>query len=439
MALALNQVISNFFALRKLTPYFISSISDYKNNFKINDFADEFLPKTFKSYEVSVRLGRFEWLTKITEGRRRCVVFFIESFLGFLEIYSAISPVNFRFNGFYIIVLTNGEIPEIENIFKLLWKIKIFNVNVMFDDKSGEEILVKTFIPFSINNCSHVKPVVMNKFFNGSFVNEVKFFYPKKMKNLNGCPVRIATSMVNQSYIGFKTSANGSVEIFGRDYDLVKLLSETLNFEINFTYIEENGHMFDNGTAVGSMKELLEGRADIVIGDHWLKANRLKFFDATTSYISGELTFTIPPGEEFSSFDRLVLPLNVLSWASVIACYIIGTIVIFIIKLQSKIIQFFVIGGSNQNPFLSMFISFIGGSQKVLPKSNCARFLLSIFLLYSLIIRTLYQGSFYWFLQTDRHKKEVQSIDEMIEQDYKFYVFDILADIFENYQRIRER
>lgn len=436
---ALDEVVIKFFAIRKLTPYLISSTNDFKDKYIVSDFTNELLSRIFIKSEISVRLGKFEWLTKINEGRRRCLIFLIESFLGFLEIYSAISPINFRFNGFYIIVLTSGEIPEVEDIFKLLWKIKIFNVNIMFEG-SSDAILVKTFLPFTIGNCNDTRPVLINEFRNGTFVNGVKKFYPRKMKNLNGCPIRVATSLVNESYFSVKPFPNGSFELSGRDFELVKLLSLALNFNINFTYMGDKGHMFNNDTGVGSMKELKEGRADMIVGDYWLKANRLKFFDATTSYISGDMIFAIPPGRSFTSLDKLVLPLSVLSWTSVIACSVIGVVLIFLVKRQSKVLQDFVFGAGIRHPYLNMFTSFIGGSQHFLPKTNFARYLLSMFLLYSMIIRTLYQGSFYWFMQTDRHKKEVQSIDEMIEQDFKFYIFeDILFDLIQDNAKIRER
>ena len=40
------------------------------------------------------------------------------------------------------------EVQEIDEIFKFLWKLQIFNVNVMFKSENGKN-LVKTFMPLS--------------------------------------------------------------------------------------------------------------------------------------------------------------------------------------------------------------------------------------------------------------------------------------------------
>jgi len=88
---------------------------------------------------------------------------------------------------------------------------------------------------------------------------------------------------------------------------------------------------------------------------------------------------------------------------------------------------------------LNMLIGAVGGSQPVLPKRNFARFILMMFLLYALVIRTLYQGSYFKLLKSNRPKRKVQSIDEMVEKDFKFYVSNEVAELFQATAAVEER
>lgn len=78
-----------------------------------------------------------------------------------------------------------------------------------------------------------------------------------------------------------------------------------------------------------------------------------------------------------------------------------------------------------------MLNAIFGGAQEIEPRENFSRFLLMMFIIFCLVIRTLYTGSLYRFLQSDIHHSEVESIDEMIEKDFKFYVSTSSLDLYE--------
>lgn len=81
-------------------------------------------------------------------------------------------------------------------------------------------------------------------------------------------------------------------------------------------------------------------------------------------------------------------------------------------------------------------IVIFGGSQTKLPTRNFSRFLLMSFLLFCLVQRNVYQGSLYIFLQSDGRHKEVQSIDEMVENGFDFYMYESYTDIIESHPNI---
>lgn len=434
---SVNEIFTNFFSLRKITLSVLSA-AKFENSFRISDLVDELMAKSLNQSKVVFRHEKLDNVGKIYDGKRKCGIFLLEDFKGFKKIQKKISSDVFKFNGFYLLILINGKIQEIEEILKCFWEVQIFNVNIIYEDPNGE-VPVISFMPFNSMECGDPKPFIINKFKDGKFVNGIKYFYPKKMKNLNKCPIRVATSNVSQPFIIAQQLPNGSYSLSGRDIDLVNSLSEKMNFRLHFTFIGQEGYFFENGSSEGPLRELKDGRADLTVADLWLKGNRLKFFDSTVSYTSEQIALIVPPGREFKSFKKLILPMTALTWTLVVGCYLTGILVIFIIKRSSLRVQDFIFGANVRNPYLNIFIGFIGSTQHVLPKRNFARFLLMAFLMYSLVIRTLYQGSFYKLMQSGKHEREMQSIDQMAEADYQFYIFEYLLDLFQTTDEIRER
>lgn len=422
LAESVSLIINEIFVEEITTTNIITSVKH--KNYPADDFLGKLLSRPekncrvclLKSKEIAVVFGR----------RKHSSIFLVTDFSEFKEIYRKITPEVFRLNGHYVIVLLKGEIDEIDEIFQLLWKILIYNVVVMFEE-SSEKILVKTFVPFHENNCSDTSSILVNTFEAGRFKNGISNLFVSKMYNLHNCTIRVSISNNSKPYIFAESSPDGRIILGGEEINLLNMLAKHLNFKINYTYIGLQGYFYDNGSAQGNLRSLLDKKSDLSLSNFWIKLPRFKFFDCTTSYMSEKIIFAVPPGREYSAFENLVFPFDFNLWILIIGCFSIASIVIFIIKFFNKSVQRFVFGTGVDRPGLNLIIGFFGGIQTILPKRNFARFLLAVFLLYSLIIRTLYQGSYYQFLKSGHHHKRVQFLDEMIQNDFKFYAEETLA------------
>lgn len=82
---------------------------------------------------------------------------------------------------------------------------------------------------------------------------------------------------------------------------------------------------------------------------------------------------------------------------------------------------------------------FLGVSMPLLPRQSFARSLLMMFLLFSIVKRTLYQGALFQFLQADDRNKEVQSIDELVEKNFKVYILPSSLEHTQNMKFRKER
>lgn len=431
---AVNKVVTEVFANEISTVNFIYPESS--KNYVKRDFLEQLLFKSFSNVNIAVRLDTAARTSTIKGRRKRGTFFLIAQYKEFEVIYEKASKSMLKSSGLFVIVFINGRIPEIQEIFILLWKIQIYNVNVMFQGSTGT-VRVETFTPFSFESCNDTRPIVINKFKNGKFDKELCNFFPEKINNLHKCTVRASIFHNTEPYIIPKRLSNGKYQYNGRDISIVETLSQSLNFKINYTYIGNDVYQCGNLSVDGPLKALFQEKADLSISNWFHKVECLDYFESTSSYISEQIVFIVPKGQMWTSIEKLIYPFSPKVWILITVNFLIGLFVIFVIKRRSNNAQNFVFGSGVTHPYFNMFTGFIGGTQRILPKNNFARFLLTLLLIESLIIRSLYQGSFYE--QSHKRHKEVETIEEMVARGFTFYTIHGFADLFRESEVTKDR
>ena len=371
----------------------------------------------------AVRVEDVENLQNMSNRRRTFSVIFIASFQSFLEILQKMTKERFNFEGYYLIVLTKGNIPEIQNIFQQLWLKFIFNVNILLEDES-ELVSLLTFMPFNGFICGDTTPIKTNQFDKISGKWESIDFYPKKFKNLFKCPVRVGAFDTTPAVIK-KPMKNGSFILDGYDIEILNEFSKIINFSIDMNFAVEAGsygEIYENGSSTLTIKKVMNNMVDLIIGNYYATALRLTFMSSSSSYYTNPLLLVIPSGAPVAPFAKLMRPFQTTVWILLLCTLIIGILVISIVTVQSLEVKNLIFGNQIQNPFLNLIVGLVGGSQHVLPKRNFSRTLLMFFLIFCLIIRSLYLGGLFEFLQTDQREPELATIDEIIEKDYTLYM-----------------
>lgn len=166
---------------------------------------------------------------------------------------------------------------------------------------------------------------------------------------------------------------------------------------------------------------MIDGEVDFAIGEFAITYLRNKFMTPSISYISSPWALMIPPGEPYSAFEKLFRPFDFNVWIAVTIIFILSYLVIAIISF-SKQIKKYVIEKGNTSPYFDVLEIFVGGSMIKIPTRNFARVLLMIFILYSLVIRNAYQGGLLKNMQSDDRKRPVESVTEMMEKGFHFYM-----------------
>ena len=385
-----------------------------------DDFKFQLFEKIFKLDDV-VSISIQTTAAIGTSHLRFCNIFIIEKFQDFMKIYETLTPKFFKFSGFYTLLATNGMIIETEKIFQLLWSKQIYNAVILYEAEGAVKAL--GFNSFDSKSCDNVKPLEITNLMN---------FFPDKLQDLKRCPIKVHSPFLPP----FVFIENNKPT--GRDIDLIKIIAKALNFNLKLKVLTQQGAwgaVLENGTSTHATKSLLESEIDIIISEFYLKLLRLKYLEASNVYIETEIVFAIPPGRNLLSIEKLFQPFAITVWVILSVSLLTLFILIFIIIWSLKIR----LTSETIKIFFRIFSIMFGVSQPSLPKRSYARILMMSLIIFCILIQASYQGSLYRFIQTNGKVKEAQSIDEMIDADYKFYVNDLKLDMLRNDAKIMER
>lgn len=401
----------------------VNVFTDFSGGLNHRDVVEEVLKRNCG--ELGFRVDNY---MKTGFIKKRFNLVFINDIASFRSFNEKLLSKVFLFRGIYIFVLLNGKFNEIQEIFSTLWAKKIFNVDVIFED--AEAVNVVTFFPFSEGFCNDTTPKVIRTYRNGSF-SEKNSIFPDKFKNLHNCPLRVTIFEGEFSVIKVNLP-DGTVKLKGYDIDLVRELSKALNFKPVFKIIEGNttfGQVFPNGTVNGAMADLVDGSCDIVLGEY-LTDLKLSVGEISIVYHSFPFVFLIPPGRKLSHIRKLLQPFQPFVWLAIVGVFVAASIVTYILNFKLQAYRNFVYGSGVDQAFMNILSAILGIAQPKLPTQNFSRFLLMQFLLFCLVVRNAYQGSLFKFLQSDGRETEVQTVDELFQQDFEIFLFDEHFDSF---------
>lgn len=410
LLLAIDEILNNFFVKRTSTIVIVNTVKDSKQ-------LHEIVERIMLNSKIPILLESDKRLNlNINNNQRNFAIILVDSFKSFIKI-----NLNFSSEGFYLVVLLKGSIPEMQQMFQIFWNKFIYNVNILVED-GGNKINIITFIPFNSRLCGDTSPKVINNFVLGKWLSRV--YFPNKINNLKHCAVKIQTFEYGPAVLRTLLS-NGTYNVFGSDIDLIYAIASALNFQIDLRFMDEPGSfglIFTNGTSTGAMQKVMSGQVDLIMGMYSLRELRTKFMSFTKPYGSNSMAVIIPPGFRKSTYELLLGPFDNIVWYCFIGTCTFGIIVIILVKFQPDPIKNFIFGHKVKHPLFNMIIILFEGEIVHLPQRNFSRFLLTSFILFCLVQRSLYQGSLYQFLQSQNRYKEISSIEELVDKDFIFYM-----------------
>lgn len=231
----------------------------------------------------------------------------------------------------------------------------------------------------------------------------------KKFRNFHGCIL----SMRDPLFVDAIKHYSLSREIFNA-------MSKKANFTAHFQMIRYNYYSDTNFTSeyVPSNGYVINMyQVFFTIG--WLPKYEQHYFQhITTPFLEDKVTFALAKPEEYSSFEKMILPFDFLTWIFSILIFLTAFACIFIINLKSTKTQDIIYGENVKTPALNVIGIFFGISLKRLPTKNFSRIILMTFILLCLVLRTAYQGVLFTMQAIDIGKPLPQTLDDLYNMNY---------------------
>jgi hypothetical protein len=282
-------------------------------------------------------------------------------------------------------------VKEIAKIFKENTAISEVGFLVNYD---GSSIELATSFLFTPGKCHENQIKAINRFSRNTNRWENSTFYPDKFRNFHGCPVSV-------TYDKDKERNNIARRIF-----------ETLEKELNFT-------MKRIGVNNVEYSALMNG-VNITETIIMQEAADAEFTYSSAIYVD-TLTFAIPPGLPLTDLERMFAAFDNDSWTGIVITFVIAVSMILLINFMPARIREFFYGQNIRTPMLNLIDIFINGGQNREPNRNFSRFLLMLFVIWSLIIRTCYQSMAFENLNSDMRHDKISSVEELKEGNYTMY------------------
>lgn len=344
----------------------------------------------------------------------------------FEKFFVRIQPEVFLYGGHFIIIYDEADLQEIETMFSTFWKSFIYNVGVLTTiPHSSNLVSLFTYLPFANESCNNTKAIQINQFDKTSMNWTTNEFFPKKFKQLNRCPLRFGC-YENSPGVLINSSESGFKRFTGMNIDFCVMFSRLLNFTLHiFEYEYVTGVIYPNKTATALLKRVIENEIDFIFGS--LQRTRVEAMSATRIVHSDKLILIVPPPFLIDPMMKIFLPFTFASWISIGMIALLACFIVKILDLTPRVIHDYVIGSNVKGNVFNVCNVFLGGTQKILPRSNFPRFLLAKFLIFTMIIRSLYQGQVFDILKRDVTTVELTTIDQFIEHKFTFYIYQSLA------------
>ncbi|XP_058811320.1 ionotropic receptor 21a-like [Topomyia yanbarensis] len=368
----------------------------------------------------------------------------VDGYSSFRKIYETMDYKTYDSSGFYLIVIT-GEIYEDLNellrwMFEDLWILDIFNVNVLVVASDGS-ILVYTFFPYREFHCETVKPLLWLNFTGTIDMDDIDL-YPNRLRSFHGCPLKGGTFEAKPYTIIPKRGNASELVVSGFEGDLIDLLKQRLNFTVHYQ-IAPNGSQWgfarEKGNSTGLMKLIQEELVDFGVGCLAFTYDRHVYLKPGIAHYTSLVLFAVSAGRPFTAFEKLFCPFSPTVWYLTVVYLAIGTVVIFGLQFTSLRVRNFVYGSEQTAAYLNLLQIFFGGGIGRTPGRNFARTLLLLWVIFCFVIRTLYQGSLYLYLQRSMSHAPLETMDDIHRSGIPYYMLEIGERYFNTMPHILER
>ncbi|XP_065072759.1 uncharacterized protein LOC135697101 [Ochlerotatus camptorhynchus] len=417
----ITEIIDEYYVLRQVPLLFASEAKHIQL-----DLIDEIIP--------NLRYPRVIQLDPTVCGYSSWsyAIFFLDNYESLKTRISQLNSDRYDLFGYYTFVFYHINKTDILNTFNALWKLKIIRavLIVVSDDKPQ----IYNYSPYSQNRCG--KPTVQhvqNRASTELFMQHLNDFY--------SCPLRLGTFQ-SPPFVNIQSPGpNRPVVVSGFEGDLVTMLSVQLNFNLTVVTPPDNAEWGEARAqnSTGLMGVLQAGLVHFGIGCLGIIPQRNEILQPGRPHYTSRILFAVPDGLAWTSFEKLFRPFQSFVWYSFGGLIGGMAALALFLKFAPDTVRDFIYGKDSRTPFLNFFNIYYTGVLHKLPKRNFARTLLILWILHCFVVRSLYQGLLFKYLQAESNHKPVETINEIEQSDLYYYIFKMSERFFQNNSRVLSR
>lgn len=300
----------------------------------------------------------------------------------------------------HLVHIPKATLADIESCISDFNGFSIDNVNFLVE---GKELDLSTVYMLTDTHCRRKQLKIINRFIKDKNSWEGSEFYPNKYRNFHNCELKMAT--FESKWISGTEIASMIFEgLAGQfNYQLQRVVLSPATFQ-SVLQIAEPFYAYD-----------------FLDLERLLSVSTNKIYALSVVIHVEKHALTVPPGESFTPLEKIFLPFQDAVWIGIMITLLIGFLTIQVINLCPEHVKRFVFGAFVRTPTMNLIEIFLTGAQSKLPGTNFARFLVTLFIIWSLIIRTCHQSELFKYLQQDLRKPTIKSVQELIEKNFTYY------------------
>lgn len=313
---------------------------------------------------------------------------------------------------------------NMKEIFNVCWDLKMANVIAVAS--YGGNVSIFTHFPFVANKCDVLHIEEIDQWVDKAFVKHTNL-YPQKTKEMQGCPV-IVTAIDKFPHV-ILTQSNNTLSVSGMEGQLVRLLSELMNFTLIVTEPKDGRFWgFWNGEKwTGATGDLIYKRADIGIGAYYPSLRRVEEIDISYGYNTVYIVWTVKKVEKSLLGLKLLLPFKKYVWFFILATIIISLLTLYILRnlVKNRTVQ-------SDNITIGFWEITLGLGVKYMPSGRFVCYVFTVWIWSSMVLRNSYQSSLVGFLTHTYYDESIQNMKDLLDNDFEFYGTQQLVDIMTN-------
>lgn len=316
------------------------------------------------------------------------------------------------------------------HLVKILWSFKIINGVILLPRLNSNVLFdIYSWSPFKEGKCGNEfgSVTIIDECSFGKFLTNALWFPNRIPNNLKECEVKVRTIIwppfVNEPVRKVSNNYNQFIFENGIEINIMNTIAKIANFTVNYTISrkpEDWGYVNINGSTSGMMASLINEEVDIGMSSVGATVTRYQFFDNSITYLQEGITFCVPRSLERPYWKRVsaILPLSV---------YILCALYVLLIMLISTNLAKFnereYSGYKNYIKNLFNVLRIITGNPlSVQPKSTKVRFLIMLWVIFSLNLNITYETSLVSVLTSNSHTQELKTVDSLLKSNYKLYL-----------------